>query len=136
MAKRFWRPGAVLGALVGLALLASACGNMWDMDDHHRRMHGVGERGPQTPVVSNAAEATVEMRDYDLFPRDLTVSVGSEVMWVNRDSVPHDATDEDGGWSTSILNQGESATLTFDAPGVYQYLCTIHPDMKGTLTVA
>lgn len=124
--------------LAALSAITSACGGMWDMgdmDDMHRQMHGIGERGPQTPVVLDAAEATVEIRDYDFFPRDLTVESGMRLTWINRDSVPHDATDEGGGWGTGVLNQGESAELTFDSPGTYRYYCTIHPDMKGTLSV-
>lgn len=138
MTRRRTSLAAAFASLTALALLASACGmasGVFDMDEMHRQMHGVGERGPQTPVVSDAAAVTIEIRDYDFFPRDLTVEAGTEVTWINRDSVPHDATDGAGSWSTGMLNKGESARLTFDTPGTYQYLCTIHPDMVGTLVV-
>jgi plastocyanin len=78
---------------------------------------------------------TIEIRDFDYFPRELTVESGTTITWVNRDTVPHDAADEGGAWGTAMLKQDESDTLTYDTPGVYQYLCTIHPDMKATLTV-
>jgi len=138
MARRFPMMGTGLAALVALSVLASACGSvsgMFDMDEMHRQMHGVGSREPQTPVVADATQVTVEIRDYDFFPRDLTVEAGAEVTWANRDSVPHDATDGEEAWSTVVLNQGGSATLTFDAPRTYRYICTIHPDMEATLTV-
>ena len=137
-ARRLWMLGAGLAAFVTLSLLASACGGvsgMFDMDEMHDRMHGLGDREPQTPVVADAAQVTVEIRNYDFFPRELTVTAGTAVTWTNRDSVPHDATAESDGWGTGILKVGESATLTLDAPGVYRYRCTIHPDMKATLTV-
>ena len=138
--SRFLTVGAALAALIALAAVASACGvgvsGMGDMDEMHREMHGGGGQTPQTPVVSDALQMTVEIRDFDFFPRELTVESGTTITWVNRDAAPHDATDEGGSWGTAMLNQDESDTLTFDSPGVYQYLCTIHPNMKATVTVA
>ena len=139
IARRFPVIGAGLAALVTLSVLASACGDgvggMFDMDEMHNRMHGVGSRAPQTPVVADTAQVTVEIRNYDFFPRELTVTAGTAVTWANRDSVPHDATAESDGWGTGILDQGESGTITFDYSGTYSYVCTIHPNMKATLTV-
>ena len=136
--RRLMMIGASLVALAALALLASACGGvsgMFDMDEMHDRMHGFGDRAPQTPVVADTAQVTVEIRNYDFFPRELTVTAGTAVTWTNRDSVPHDATAESDGWGTGILDQGESGTITFDSSGTYSYVCTIHPNMKATLTV-
>jgi len=137
--RRFLVVGAALAALIALAAVASACGvgvsGMGNMEDMHRQMHGGGSQAPQTPVVSDALQTTVEIRDFDFFPRELTVESGTTITWVNRDAVPHDAADEGGAWETAMLKQDESAILTFDSPGVYRYICTIHPNMKATLTV-
>ncbi len=124
----------IFAALAGLAL-ASACGVGMMGNDMRGQMHGRGSQAPQTPVISDAAQVTVEIINFDFFARDLTVQRGSTVTWVNGDAVPHDATDVDESWGTGTLAQGESATLTFDSPGAYQYLCTIHPTMKATLNV-
>jgi plastocyanin len=105
------------------------------MGDRHDQMHGGGGGAPQTPVLSDASEVNVEIADFDFSPRELTVQAGAAVTWANRDSAPHDATDEAGAWGTGTLKQGESATIVFDSPGEYEYLCTIHPNMKATLTV-
>lgn len=123
-----------LVALTSLAL-ASACGDGMMGGGMHEQMHGPGSQAPQTPVTSGASRVTVEIVNFDFFPRDLTVQPGTTVTWTNGDSVPHDATDSAGGWGTGTLTQGESAESTFDSPGVYQYLCTIHPNMTATLTV-
>ncbi len=138
--NRFLAAGAALAALIALAAVASACGGigvsgMGNMEEMHREMHGGGSQAPQTPVVSDALQMTVEISDFDYFPRELTVESGTTITWVNRDAVPHDAADEGGVWETAMLKQDESATLTFDSPGVYRYICTIHPNMKATLTV-
>ena len=94
-----------------------------------------GSNASQTPVVADEAQVTIEIRNFDYFPQDLTVRAGTQVTWVNSDTVPHTATDEAEGWDTGTLNEGQSATLTFDTPGTYEYFCTIHPSMKATLTV-
>ncbi len=119
--------------VLAVAVLASACGGM--MNDGMGGMHATGSQAPQTPVVSSASRVTVEISNFDFFARDLTVDGGATVRWVNLDAVPHDATDVGGDWGTGTLAQGESATLTFDSPGVYRYVCTIHPNMKATLNV-
>ena len=140
MFRRILTFAAGSAALIALWAASTACaaggfGSMGDMEEMHREMHGGGSQAPQTPVASDASELTLEIRDFDYFPRDLTVAVGTSLTWINRDAAPHDATDEAGHWGTGLLNQGESATLTFDGPGFYQYFCTIHPDMKATLAV-
>jgi plastocyanin len=98
-------------------------------------MHRRGNNGPQAPVVATGSEALVEIRDFDYFPRDLTITTGSTVKWTNYDSAPHTATDKDGAWDTDRLDKNESATLTFDDPGQYDYYCVYHPYMEATLTV-
>lgn len=100
----------------------------------HDSMHG-GPRALQTPVTAEAAQVSVEMRDSDFFPRDLTVQAGAEVTWLNRDSVPHDATDDEGAWGTGVLTDGQSGSVRFDSTGSYAYRCTIHPAMTATLEV-
>ncbi len=123
-------------ALMAIVLLASGCGDgVFGMGDRHDQMHRGAGGAPQTPVLSDASQVSVEIADYDFSPRELTVQAGAAITWTNRDSAPHDATYEAGAWATGTLRQGESATIVFDSPGEYEYLCTIHPDMKGTLTV-
>ncbi|MBI2913443.1 MAG: cupredoxin family copper-binding protein [Chloroflexi bacterium] len=89
---------------------------------------------PQTPAVATASEVAVEIRNFDYTPRDLTVPAGARVTWTNYDAAPHTATAK-GQWDTGILDKGDSATLTFDQPGTYEYFCLVHPSMKASLTV-
>lgn len=116
-------------AIIAVSLAASFWG------DHDNQMHGGAGQAPQTPALSDASQVNVEIADYDFSSRELTVQAGVAITWTNRDRVPHDATDAAGAWATGTLWQGESATIVFESPGAYEYLCTIHPDMKGTLTV-
>lgn len=102
----------------------------------HPHKHLAINSAPQDPVVSTAPQVTVEIRNFDFFPRELTIPTGAAVTWINRDDVLHDATHQAGAWGSGALKRDQIATLTFDSPGVYRYLCTIHPNMRATLTVA
>jgi len=81
--------------------------------------------------------------DYD--PDELTVATGSEVTVTNDDTLPHTVTSGTGptdpnsaqSFDTSLINGGESATLSLAqvAAGQYDYYCMVHPYMTGKLTV-
>lgn len=100
---------------------------------------GIGDTGSgtadQTPFVTDARSVTVNMKDITFSPADLTIDAGTEVTWINEDAAIHDATDREDAWNTEFLSQDESETITFDTPGTFEYYCTVHPWMEGTITV-
>jgi plastocyanin len=65
----------------------------------------------------------------------LTIPVGTTVTWTNEDSTMHTATAVDGSFDSGYLDQGESFSFTFEAPGEYEYLCTPHPWMRAKVIV-
>jgi plastocyanin len=67
----------------------------------------------------------------------MTVKAGSTVRWVNEDDHPHRIEFENKAFSTStyLLGATQSASQRFDHAGTYNYCCTIHPYMQGTITV-
>lgn len=118
-------------ALMGLMLTMMAC-----MGEDHMGMMRRGSSGAdQTPVVSGEERVTVEMSDYEFFPAKLTVNVGTEITWLNRDGVVHNAVAGDDAFDSGTLNGGDSWSVVLDQPGTYSYVCTFHPGMEGTLTV-
>ena len=70
-----------------------------------------------------------------LFVAQLTVPVGATVVWVNNGPTIHNVAADDLSWSSPILQQGETYSIVFNAPGTYPVLCSIHPEMRGTVTV-
>jgi len=82
-----------------------------------------------------AASASVTMGDFFFSPASVTVAVGDTVSWRNTGEAPHNATADDGSFSTPDLNKGQSASHTFSQAGTFSYICTIHPNMKGTVRV-
>ena len=63
------------------------------------------------------------------------VDAGTEVTWVNYDTVPHNAVADDGAFETDLLNKDGSGSVVMDAAGTHAYKCTIHPAMTATITV-
>lgn len=135
-ARRALKLATWLAALGGVALIAGivAMGVVMAGQMTNGGMM-IGGLGSQEPVTATG-DYTVEIRNFDYLPRDLTIKAGARVTWINRDGAPHSATDEEAEiWDTGLLNKDQSATLAFDTPGAFKYYCFIHPDMKALLTV-
>jgi plastocyanin len=88
-----------------------------------------------TEVAVAANEVVID--DFHFGPTELTVAVGTKVVWTNDDSDPHTVTsDADPKLLKSPpLDTGDSFAFTFDKPGTYRYFCSIHPRMQGTIIV-
>jgi plastocyanin len=65
----------------------------------------------------------------------VSVSAGQSVAWTNMGGQAHTVTATDGSFDTGLVSPGSTAPLQFDTPGVYAYVCTPHPWMKGNLAV-
>jgi plastocyanin len=123
---------AVAGLAVLIPVVAMAAGG-WDMDMWD--MHGRGRNTSGEPLVRGGPQADVHIEDFTFAPGNLEVPVGATVTWTNEDSAPHDARARTGGWRTERLSEYESDSVTFDAPGDYDYYCSIHPSMRARLVV-
>lgn len=86
---------------------------------------------------AHAQDATVSIVDNAFDPPSVTVSVGSVVLWTNNGNLPHTvtATDPAGLFDSGTLDPGQAFEFTFAAPGTYQYMCVIHPEMVGSVVV-
>jgi plastocyanin len=87
---------------------------------------------PAQPV---AKDAMIQIKDFDFKPMNVTIRAGGSVTWKNLDGEPHTVTSTDGMFRSGALDQNDAFTFKFDKPGVYSYLCTIHPKMRATVTV-
>jgi plastocyanin len=67
-------------------------------------------------------------------PAQLTVSIGDTVMWINKDIVTHNVTEEKNAtWASPPLPFG--ATWKMAVTQNADYYCSIHITMKGKLIV-
>ncbi|HUO11455.1 MAG TPA: cupredoxin family copper-binding protein [Caulobacteraceae bacterium] len=82
-----------------------------------------------------AGDASVMIQNFDFHPMAISVPVGAKVTWKNLDGEPHTVTSVDGSFRSNALDQDDTFSFRFTKPGVYKYLCTIHPRMMATVTV-
>lgn len=78
----------------------------------------------------------VSIEGFAFRPTMIIIPVGTTVRWTNNDSVQHTVTDSQGAFDSGVLEPGQSFERSFDVPGNYSYICTIHPSMQGTVIVA
>lgn len=75
----------------------------------------------------------VLVRSFKFSPKAITVRSGKEVVWDFADgSIPHDVKFK--GFKSRVLRKAQYRH-TFDKPGSFDYICSIHPFMKGTVKV-
>ncbi len=91
-----------------------------------------GRMAAVTPAAPPATDVTIQ--GFVFGPSKLTVAPGKAVTWVNTDDSPHQVT-VTGLPRSQLLMKGQSHTQTFAAAGVYEYICGLHPAMKGTVEV-
>jgi plastocyanin len=89
---------------------------------------------PVPRTTSSVSANTINITNFAFDPDSITVNLGSTVRWVNRDSVPHRILFADGA-DSKILAPSQSWSRKFDGTGTFDYACTIHPAMQGTVIV-
>ncbi len=97
----------------------------------------------ETPIATNSSDKpavsaggkTIEVtiQGFAFNPSSITISPGDTVKWTNMDSATHTVTGTD--FSSGNLKNGDSYEHTFTKPDTYNYHCSIHPSMQGTVIV-
>jgi plastocyanin len=101
--------------LTALAVLAAGCGGDEDAE----------------PVATTEVQMA---KSYRFEPKAISVEAGDTVTWTNDDNFTH--TVQVDGQEDHEVDRGDSVSITFDEPGTYHYVCTLHRrDMDGTVTV-
>jgi plastocyanin len=117
------------------------------------RVGPAGEVGGQPPAASTAPGTEAPGQTVDVTvgtdtgaelrfePAEVTVRAGAEVRltFANQSTIPHNLTFQGDitAATATVVPAGASETITFTAPapGQYQFVCTLHPGMSGTLIV-
>jgi plastocyanin len=68
-------------------------------------------------------------------PNPINVPVGTTVVWTNNDSISHNTTASGGLWASGTMAPGAQYSFKFTTAGTFQYVCTFHPGMVGTVNV-
>ena len=92
-------------------------------------------------IPNEAAQPSCAESGSCFLPSEVTVGVGETVTWSNDGSVIHTITSgnpedrSDGIFDSSIIMSGDTFSHTFTEAGQYNYFCSIHPWMQGSVIV-
>jgi plastocyanin len=92
-----------------------------------------GMTGDGTPVTIPSGASTLGDRAFN--PDTLDVPAGTTITWTNGDSVAHTSTSNMPGWNSGTISPNGRFSVAMNTPGTFQYHCTIHPGMVGTVVV-
>jgi len=133
------RMGAA-GLGVAVALLFAACGNGPPPGSGSSGSGSGGGGGGDVGSKVTGQSAATKLKETDelkFSPNSAAVKVGDVVEWDNSGSVAHNVTFDDFSAITSdTMNSGDSYQVKFTKAGTYQFHCTFHPGMEGTVTVS
>lgn len=87
------------------------------------------------PSGKSSAEPTISIHEFMFAPTSMTVTAGTTVHWKNLDPEPHTIRSVDATFKSDALDQNDNFKFKFDKPGTYRYVCSIHPQMVGTIVV-
>jgi plastocyanin len=91
--------------------------------------------GMLMPAPASAATHQILIEAMAFVPSRLVVKRGDTVVWINKDLFVHTATAEERFFDSGQMAQNARWKFVAGESGVFAYLCTLHPTMKGTLIV-
>ncbi|WP_280402594.1 cupredoxin domain-containing protein [Nocardia carnea] len=124
---------AAVGGLTLVAALLTGCGSDEPAGSAGSATEASGTHSQRAPE----ATVTVFVEEDAFSPADITITAGDTVSWHFDGDLPHGVQgigDKAMGLNSPLFEVGDWS-YTFTAPGEYRYLCPIHPDMRGTITV-
>jgi len=84
---------------------------------------------------AGAEDVSVKIGNFTFGPQELKVKSGATVTWTNEDDIPHTVTSTTMAFKSKALDSDDKFSFTFTTPGTYQYFCSLHPHMTGTIVV-
>ena len=138
--------GAILAAVLvtGLALAAtrSKGGTITSpLPTMNKILSSASKQQQQVKVAIVKDASTKASKAFS--PNPIQIQPGTTVVWTNGDSTPHTVTSGKGMndaakgkvFDSGPIAVGKSYSHKFDAAGTFDYFCTLHPTMVGTVTV-
>jgi plastocyanin len=88
------------------------------------------------PAQAEETSATIHIKNNAYLPAKITVAMGTTVTWINDDEdMTHNVVSTGKVFESKVFGTGGHYSFTFATPGTYEYLCSIHPEMRGKVIV-
>jgi len=88
-----------------------------------------------TMILSNPADQNITIADFSYNPDNVTVPLGTKVIWTNNGPSEHTVTSDTNIFNSGTIAVGHQWNYTFTVVGTYPYHCAIHPMMHGVVIV-
>jgi plastocyanin len=82
-----------------------------------------------------AEDLQVKIDNFTFNPQQITVKAGTTVVWTNHDDIPHIVVSKTMLFKSNALDTDDKFSFTFATPGSYEYFCSLHPHMTGSIVV-
>ena len=129
---------ALLTSCIALGLVATGCGNDDNSDDSGDD-NASKPTQPAKPSTGAAKTAVaVIMKNTRFVPMNIKVKAGGTITWTNKDGFAHTVTKDSGPgakFDSGQVDGGGTFKQKFRTAGTVNYVCTIHPNQTGTITV-
>ncbi|HZV97209.1 MAG TPA: cupredoxin family copper-binding protein [Candidatus Nitrosocosmicus sp.] len=132
---RFTRGSSRWGTLAAAAALGVMLGASTVAAGPPSRPVGTAGAGLTAAAATPATAPHIEIMKHRFSLPTVTVPVGATVTWVNHDDDAHTVVSTTALFRSPGLDTDDSYSYRFTAPGTYQYFCTLHPLMVGTVIV-
>jgi plastocyanin len=129
-----------------LAVMASGCATKSDGEERSAKQPDNKPAAPKNLPEARAGKSApvaedvpnqITIDNFRFSPREMTVTAGTKVTWVNNDDVPHTATStaKPKSFDSRTLDTDGKFSHVFTTPGTYDYFCAVHPHMTGRIIV-
>jgi plastocyanin len=97
---------------------------------------GGGTKSAASSKPCPSGAVVVHMANIQFAPDKATAKVGDTVCWVNDDDIQHDVIADGKQFQSALFGKGHTFSWKADKAGSVPYVCSVHPAMTATLTVA
>lgn len=135
LSRRAVAAGAIAG---GVAILSGAARQAFasPLTAQDTAMSTMPDKECMAQPAADSAARQVAIENFTFSPEILTVPIGTEVTWENKDDIPHTVTSNDKTtFASSLLDTGDTFSFTFSEAGTFDYFCSVHPMMTAKVIV-
>lgn len=86
-------------------------------------------------AAADPSQAKIDIDNFTFAPQQLVVKAGTTVIWRNRDDIPHAVASSTRAFKSKALDTDDTYAFTLPTAGTYEYFCSLHPQMTGTIVV-
>jgi len=87
-------------------------------------------------IDAGASETpSIEIHKFAFAPKEITVTPGTKIVWINHDETPHTIIAADKSFASKAMDTDDRFEYTFANEGDFGYFCTLHPFMTGIVHV-